>query len=88
MKSCSILLPYGSNNFISKDLFGLLKNIVLKNKIKVKFIIPSPTILRSNNLKYIILELGTIEQQEESHFLFRSLPKGDDIDLESLILIV
>ncbi len=79
---------WGSNNFISKDLVGLLKNIVLKNKIKVKFIIPSLTILKSTNLKHIILELGTMEQQEESHFLFRSLPKGDDIDLESLILIV
>ena len=76
---------WGSNNFISKDLFGLLKNMVLKNKIKVKFIIPSLTILKSNNLKHIILELGTMEQQEESHFLFRALPKGDDIKLESLI---
>ncbi|MDN5847710.1 MAG: hypothetical protein L0H53_15710 [Candidatus Nitrosocosmicus sp.] len=64
--------------------------MVLKKKIKVKFIIPSLTILKSNNLKHIILELGTIEQQEESHFLFRSLPKSDDIDLDldSLILIV
>ena len=79
---------WASNNFISKDLFGLLKNMVLKNKIKVKFIIPSLTILKSNNLDHIILELGTMEQQEESHFLFRSLPTGDDIDLESLILIV
>ena len=79
---------WGSNNFVSKDLFGLLKNVVLKNKIKVKFIIPSITILKSNNLKHIILELGTMEQQEESHFLFKSLPQGDDVDLESLILIV
>ncbi len=79
---------WGSNNFISKDLFGLLKNMVLKNKIKVKFIIPSLIILKSNNLKHIILELGIMEQQEESHFLFRALPKGDDIELESLILIV
>ncbi len=79
---------WGSNNFISKDLFGLLKNMVLKNKIKVKFIIPSLIILKSNNLKHIILELGIMEQQEESHFLCRALPKGDDIELESLILIV
>lgn len=79
---------WGSNNFISKDLFGLLKNMVLENKIKVKFIIPDLTILESNNLKHIILELGTIEQQEEPHFLFRSLPKGDNIDLESFILII
>ena len=79
---------WGINNFISKDLFGLLINMVLKNKIKVKFIIPDLTILKSNNLKHIILELGTMEQQEESLFLFRSLPKGDNIDLESLILIV
>ena len=81
---------WGSNNFISKELFGLLKNMVLKKKIKIKFIIPSLIILKSNNLKHIILELGTIEQHEESSFLFKSLPKGDDIDLdlESLILIV
>ena len=79
---------WGSNNFISKDLFGLLKNVVLKNKIKVKFIIPPLSVLQSNQLKHIILELGTMEQQEESNFLFRPLPRGDDIDLESLILIV
>jgi hypothetical protein len=51
---------WGSINFISKDLLGLLKNMVLKKKIKVKFIIPSLTVLKSNNLKHIILELGTI----------------------------
>jgi hypothetical protein len=79
---------WGINNFISKDLFGLLQSMVLKNHIKVKFIIPDLSVLKSNDLKHIILELGTMEQQEESNFLFRSLPKGDDIDLESLILIV
>jgi signal transduction histidine kinase len=77
-----------NNNILSKELFELLKSMILKNKIKVKFIIPSLSTLESNNLKHIILELGTIEQQEEAHFLFRSLPKGDDIDLASLILIV
>ncbi|HKU84002.1 MAG TPA: HAMP domain-containing sensor histidine kinase [Candidatus Nitrosocosmicus sp.] len=79
---------WGSNNFISKDLFGLLQSVVLKNHIKVKFIIPSLSELKSNDLKHIILELGTMEQQEESNFSFRSLPQGDDLDLESLILIV
>jgi signal transduction histidine kinase len=79
---------WGSDNFMSRDFFGLLKNVVLKNKIKVKFIIPALSVLKSNDLEHIILELGTMEQQEESNFLFRSLPKGDDIDLESLILII
>jgi len=79
---------WGINNFISKGLFGLLQSMVLTNHIKVKFIIPALSVLKSNDLKHIILELGTMEQQEESNFLFRSLPKRDDIDLESLILIV
>ncbi|MDF0680405.1 MAG: histidine kinase dimerization/phospho-acceptor domain-containing protein [Candidatus Nitrosocosmicus sp.] len=73
---------------MSKDLFELLKNVVSKNKIKVKFIIPPLSVLQSNNLEHIILDLGAMEQQEGSNFLFRPLPRGDDIDLESLILIV
>ena len=48
---------WGSDNFISKDLLELLKNVVLKNNIKVKFIIPALSVLKSNDFKHIILEL-------------------------------